>query len=124
MITISSEELQQYRVQLADYPDATINTALDTIEKNNGNLEAAFAELSARDSETQFRNVDLQELAHKCRDIVCSQPTEDFLGLINLVGGFLPPPVSLAVPVTLYILKIGIRNYCQVAKPDEGFVIQ
>ena len=119
MNAISFEQLQQYRVQLADYPDATIKTALDTIEKNNGNLEAAFAELSAQDSETQFRTVDLEELAHKCRDVVCSQPTEDFLGLINLVGGFLPPPISLAVPVTLYILKIGIRNYCQVAKPTS-----
>jgi hypothetical protein len=117
MIAISSEELQQYRVQLADYPDTAIKIALDTIEKNQGNLETAFAELSAQDSETQFRNVDLQELANKCRDVVCSQPTEDFLGLINVIGGFLPPPITLLVPVTLYILKIGIRNYCQVAKP-------
>lgn len=120
MIVISSEELQQYRVQLANYSDTSIKTALDTIEKNNGNLEAAFTELSAQNSETQFRTVDLQELASKCREVVCSQPTEDFLGLINLVGGFLPPPVSLAVPVTLYILKIGIRNYCDTAKPASA----
>ncbi len=120
MIAISLEELQQYRMQLVNYPDVSIKTALDTIEKNNGNLEAAFAELSAQNSETQLRAVDLQELTNKCREVVCSQPTEDFLGLLNLVGGFLPPPVSLAVPVTLYILKIGIRNYCNTAKPTSA----
>ncbi len=117
MASISKEELQQYRAQLSDYPDAGAKTALDTIEKYNGNLEAAFTELSEQDGETQFRAVDLEDLARKCRETVCSQPTEDFLGLLNLVAGFLPPPVSLAVPVTLYILKIGIRNYCQSPKP-------
>jgi hypothetical protein len=117
MASISLEDLQQYRVQLSNHPDAGAILALDIIEKYNGNLEAAFVELAKQDSETQFRSVDLEELARKCRETVCSQPTEDFLGLLNLVAGFLPPPVSLAVPVTLYILKIGIRNYCQSEKP-------
>lgn len=115
MASISKEELQHYRTQLSDYPDTGAKTALDTIEKYNGDLEAAFTELSQLQG-AQFREVDLDELARKCRETVCSQPTEDFLGLLNLVAGFLPPPVSLAVPVTLYILKIGIRNYCQEPK--------
>ncbi|MBF2065326.1 MAG: hypothetical protein IGS39_13020 [Calothrix sp. C42_A2020_038] len=46
MASISSEQLQQYRAQLWDYPDAGVLAALDTIEKYNGNLEAAFAELA------------------------------------------------------------------------------
>ncbi|BAZ12681.1 hypothetical protein NIES4071_45130 [Calothrix sp. NIES-4071] len=117
MASISKEELQHYRAQLSEYPDAGAKKALDTVEKYNGDLNAAFAELSEQDGETQFRAVDLEELAIRCRETVCSQPAEDFLGLLNLVAGFLPPPISLAVPVTLYILKIGIRNYCQSPKP-------
>jgi hypothetical protein len=113
MTLISSEELLQYRVQLIEYPDKSATSALDIIEKHKGDLEVAFAELSHQDGETQLRMVDLEELANRCRDAVCSQPTDDFLGLLNLVAGFLPPPISLAVPVTLYILKIGIRNYCK-----------
>ncbi|MBW4602946.1 MAG: hypothetical protein KME29_26145 [Calothrix sp. FI2-JRJ7] len=115
MASISKEELQHYRTQLSDYPDAGAKTALDTIEKYSGDLEAAFTELSKQDG-AQFREVDLEEFARKCRETVCSQPTEDFLGLLNLVAGFLPPPISLAVPVTLYILKIGIINYCKLPK--------
>ena len=117
MASISKEELQQYRALLSNYLDAGAKTALDTIENYNGNLEAAFSELSEQNGKIQFRAVDLEELARKCRETVCSQPTEDFLGLLNLVAGFLPPPAYVAVPVTLYILKIGIRNYCELPKP-------
>lgn len=42
MASISLEELQHYRKQLSDYPDAGAKTALDTIEKYNGDIEAAF----------------------------------------------------------------------------------
>jgi hypothetical protein len=116
MAFISFEEIQQYRAQFTDYPDAGAITALDTIEKYDGNLESAFAELSQQNGEVSFRAVELEEFARKCRETVCSQPTEDFLGLLNIVAGFLPPPASLAVPVTLYILKIGIRDYCKPPK--------
>jgi hypothetical protein len=114
MTVITSAELQQYQVQLADYPDAAAKAALDAIAENNGNLEAAFTELAQKSGEAGFRQIDLEELVNRCRDTVCSKPTEDFLGLLNLVAGFLPPPASLAVPVALFILKIGIRNYCRI----------
>jgi hypothetical protein len=116
MTVITSEELQQYQAQLVDYPDVDVKAALDAIAKNNGNLEAAFTEISEQSSETTFLQIDLEELVNRCRDTVCSKPSEDFLGLLNLVAGFLPPPASLAVPVALYILKIGIRNYCRTEK--------
>jgi hypothetical protein len=114
MTVITSAELQQYQAQLADYPNKDVQVALDAIANNNGNLEAAFTELAQNSGEAGFRQVDLEELVNRCRDTVCSKPTEDFLGLLNLVAGFLPPPASLAVPVALFILKIGIRNYCHI----------
>ncbi|PAX59595.1 hypothetical protein [Brunnivagina elsteri] len=114
MTVITSAEIQEYQAQLKDYPDVDVKAALDAIANNNGNLEAAFAELAQKNGEAGFRQMDLEELANRCRDTVCSKPTEDFLGLLNLVAGFLPPPVSLAVPVALFILKIGIRNYCRI----------
>ncbi|BAZ41678.1 hypothetical protein NIES4101_76460 [Calothrix sp. NIES-4101] len=116
MTLITPVELQEYQSQLVNYPDADVKVGLDAIAKYDGNLEAAFSELSAQSGEATFRQVDLAEFANRYRDAVCSKPAEDFLGLLNLVAGFLPPPASLAVPVALYILKMGIHNYCRAGK--------
>lgn len=135
MTIITSTEIDQYRQQLEGSTNNAINMAdvvlgLNAIAKHNGNLELAFADLLPDDTK-QFQNldipgldisketkkldieIDIAAIAQKCREAVCSEPTTDLLGLLNIVAGFLPPPVSLAVPVTIYILKIGLRNYCR-----------
>ncbi|MBW4672003.1 MAG: hypothetical protein KME60_32410 [Cyanomargarita calcarea GSE-NOS-MK-12-04C] len=117
MITITSDEIANFRSQLTDNPEAL--AALDLIEDCQGNLEDATSLILMRDGKEQFRQVDLAELANKCRKAICSEPTEDFLGLLNLVGGFLPPPASLAVPVVVYVLKVGVKNFCKVPKPQQ-----
>jgi hypothetical protein len=110
MITLTPQEIAQYREQL-DNPEAL--AALDLIADCNGNLEDATSLILMRDGREQFREVDLEELVNKCHDVICSEPTEDFIGLINVISTFLPPPISLAVPVALYVLKIGIKNFCR-----------
>jgi hypothetical protein len=114
MISITAQELKEYRLLLSDYPDNTALDGLDAVEQCQGNLEDALALLGNRSETQQLRQIDLNNLAEMCRYAVCSQPTEDFIGLLNIVSGFLPPPASLAVPVALYIIKLGVRNYCRI----------
>jgi hypothetical protein len=113
MILITAQELKDYRLLLSDYPDNTVIDGLDAIEQCQGNLEDALSLLSNQSETQQLRQIDLDVLADMCRHVVCSQPTEDFIGLLNIISGFLPPPTSLAIPVALYIIKVGVRNYCR-----------
>jgi hypothetical protein len=113
MISITAQELREYRLLLSDYPDHNALDGLDAVEQCRGNLEDALTLLGNQSETKQLRQIELDELTDMCRNAVCSQPTEDFIGLLNIVSGFLPPPASMAVPVALYIIKLGVRNYCR-----------
>ncbi|AFY99989.1 hypothetical protein [Calothrix sp. PCC 6303] len=119
MNSITAQELKEYRLLLSDYPDNTALDGLNAVEQCQGNLEDALALLVNQSGTRQLLQIELDNLAQMCRNAVCSQPTEDFIGLLNIVSGFLPPPASLAVPVALYIIKLGVRNYCQISNPGS-----
>jgi hypothetical protein len=123
MYTVTPEELQQLRSQLANYPPA--QKALTEIEDCEGDLEDATISLAIRaGQQPQQDNADwLASLAKRCRAAICQEVVRENLqkgelekAAIALVNIGLVPPI-LATPVIIYVLKQGLEPFC---KPLEG----
>ncbi len=122
MITVTPEEISQFRSQFEDNPD--VRAVLDLIEQRNGNLETAAKILAIRAGYEPSRKSNiLDELLEKSRKIICQQEFRDELaaGIIPLVieplamSAAIPP--GLASVVAIYVFKIGVKKFCQV--PDS-----
>ncbi|GAX39309.1 hypothetical protein NIES4075_02610 [Tolypothrix sp. NIES-4075] len=122
MITVTPEEISQFRSQFEDNPD--VRAVLDLIEQRNGNLETAAKILAIRAGYEPSRKSNiLDELLEKSRNIICQQEFRDELaaGIIPLVieplamSAAIPP--GLASVVAIYVFKIGVKKFCQV--PDS-----
>ncbi|WP_287267124.1 MULTISPECIES: hypothetical protein [unclassified Moorena] len=118
MITVTREEIEQFRYQLANYPEAL--AALNEIEEEEGDLEYA-TEIIA--SEAGIDRIDikeswLQNLARRCRHIICQDEFKNDLlagGITTLIPYLVQSvnlPVALATPVAIYIVKIGVKSFC------------
>ncbi|MBR8834133.1 MAG: hypothetical protein DSM106950_08855 [Stigonema ocellatum SAG 48.90 = DSM 106950] len=121
MITVTPEEISQFRSQFEDNPD--VRAVLDLIEQRNGNLETTAKILAIRAGyEPSRRSNILDELLEKSRQIICQEEFRDELaaGIIPLVieplamSAAIPP--GLASVVAIYVFKIGVKKFCQV--PD------
>lgn len=123
MITVTTEEIAQYRTELADYPDSL--AALDEIEVCEGDLEAAAYVLAINAGEEVVRSDPkwLDRFAQKCRRVICQEEFKDellpdlsrelvvaLIGYLVATGAF---PVALATPVAIYVIKIGVKNFCK-----------
>lgn len=118
MTTVTSQEIAQFRSQLAEYPSAM--EALDVIEDCEGDLEDAAMTLAIKAGQQPERaNSEwLDALARKWRAVICEQDfREDLLNgsvekmIVHLytIESF---PKILATPVLLYVLKQGVNNFC------------
>jgi hypothetical protein len=118
MTTVTQEEINQFREQLAGYPEAI--AALDLIEQRNGNLETAAKILAIRAGYEPSRKLDLlDELSEKCRKVICQEEFKEDLaaGVIVAVieplatGAGIPP--GLASAIAIYAFKTGVKKFCQ-----------
>jgi len=125
MITVTPEEISQFRSQLADSPEAL--EALDAIEKCQGNLEAAaqLIAVETTDTEVSLRGDSnyLDHLAQKLSKIICQEEFDDLMtGVLTAAIATLAAsgniPVALATPVLIYVAKIGKKQFCETAKPE------
>ena len=113
-IKVSSEEIEQLRSQLANNSEAI--AALDVIQECDGYLEDAVTLLAMRETGKEpDKSINLDKLAEKCRNVICGDKKEDVLELFNVIAPFFPPPTSLALPVVLYVVKIGVKKFCKTA---------
>jgi hypothetical protein len=118
MTIVTSQEIAQFRSELADYPEAM--NALDAIEDCEGNLEDAAIALAIRAGQQPQRdNAEwLDALARKCRAVICQKEFREDL----LKGSFAPMvkylaqtpllPGILATPVLMYVLRQGLNDFC------------
>ncbi|MBD2694201.1 hypothetical protein [Anabaena catenula] len=119
MTKVTSQEIAQFRSQLADDPQAM--GALDLIEDCDGDLEDAAMSLAIRAGQQPERtNAEwLDALARKWRAVICEQEYRE-----DLVNGSIPAmmthlttipafPKILATPVLIYILKQGVNTFCE-----------
>jgi DNA repair exonuclease SbcCD ATPase subunit len=118
MTTVTSQEIEQFREQLRDYPEAI--AALEVIEQRNGNLETAAKILAIRAGYEPSRKLDLlDELSQKCRKVICQEEFKEDLaaGVIVAVieplatGAGIPP--GLASAIAIYAFKTGVKKFCQ-----------
>lgn len=123
MATVTQEEIQQFREQLRDYPEAL--DALDLIEENEGDLEIAANLLAQEAGVVIVRSKPsiLDDLAQKLRDVICDEIfINDLMGGALTAGvGYLTAsgqiPTALATALVIYLAKIGVRKFCQ---SDDG----
>ncbi|MEH2175640.1 hypothetical protein [Nostoc sp.] len=119
MTKVTSQEIAQFRSQLADDPSDM--EALDLIEDCDGDLEDAAMTLAIRAGQQPERaNSEwLDALARKWRVVICEQEyREDLLNtsLVKMMEHLKTTPTFpkiLATPVLLYVLKQGINNFCE-----------
>lgn len=126
MITVTPEEITQFRSQLADSPEAL--AALDAIEECKGNLEAAtqLIAVETTDTEVSLRGDSnyLEKLAQKLSKIICQEEFDDLMtGVLTAAIATLAAsgniPIALATPVIIYVAKIGTKKFCEAAKPES-----
>ncbi|ACK68742.1 conserved hypothetical protein [Gloeothece citriformis PCC 7424] len=117
MVSLTSEEISQYRSQLADYPDAVV--ALDEIDNCEGDLEDATLNLAIRVGQQPDRNDFLNGLAKRYRVEICQDMLQQELlkgNLILVVDTLMKAelfPSVLVTPVVLYVMKQGVKSFCE-----------
>ena len=118
MVTITSQELAQYRSQLSAYPEAL--EALDAIEDCEGDLEdAAIALAISAGYEPDTSDNWLALLAKRCRVPICEQEyREDLLNgnctkAVEYVVSTKLCPALLVTPVIIYAMKTGVNDFCE-----------
>ena len=118
MNIVTSEEIEQFREQLRDYPDAI--AALDVIEQRNGNIETAANILAIRAGYEPSRKSNLlEEWSEKCRKVICQEEFREDLAAGVIVAVVEPLAISAAIPpglataIAIYAFKTGVKKFCQ-----------
>ncbi len=118
MTTVTQEEIQQFREQLRDYPEAI--TGLDIIEQRNGNIETAAKILAIRAGYEPSRKINLlDEMSEKCRKVICQEEFREDLAAGVIVAVVEPLATSAGIPpglataIAIYAFKTGVKKFCQ-----------
>lgn len=117
MIVLTSAEIQQYRIELAENSAAL--AALAMIEDCEGDLEDAAIALALRVGQEPDRSEQwLDGLAKRWRVILCQTDVQAELtqgtiaNAVALLTSETTLPALLATPVVLYVLKTGTELFC------------
>ncbi|WP_293131426.1 hypothetical protein [Microcoleus sp. bin38.metabat.b11b12b14.051] len=118
MVIITSQEIAQFRSQLAEYPAAL--KALDEIEDCEGNIEDAAISLAIQaGQEPNISENWLDGLAKRCRVAICKSEIKEELmnGQLNaafrdLVVAKICPQILVA-PTIIYVFKTGVNDFCE-----------
>jgi len=129
MTIVTPAEISQVRSVLAGNSNAS--AALQVIEECEGNLEDAFEVLMIEsgamgEADRQGFGTSLEQLAQRCRNVICQEEfreeivegfSRDLLNtLVPMIAGQLLAgnlPAVLAIPIAMYVLKLGIKRYCK-----------
>jgi len=118
MITVTFEEIAQYRSELSASPEAL--RALDMIEDCEGDLEdAAIALALQARQEPDTSERWLEGLAKRWRAVLCqvdikaSLTTGSLQNVMQAIAQETDLPPVLAVPVIIYVLKTGVEDFCK-----------
>lgn len=116
-LIVTVEEIEHFRALVADYPDALV--ALDEIEVCDGDLEDAAINLGIQvGQEPDTSDRWIEGLAKRWRHILCQTDLKESLetGLTGnallLISEHTTLPLKLATPVAIYVVKTGIRDFC------------
>lgn len=116
MTVVTQTEIEQFREQLKDYPEAL--ATLDTIQECEGNLEDAAQVIVLEAGEEEVQSELLEKLITRCRSVICQEDMKEELPvLIAAIAEFLGSssgfPPGLATPIAIFVTKRGMKNFCQ-----------
>ncbi len=118
MVIITSQQIAQFRSQLAEYPEAL--KALDAIEDCEGNIEDAAISLAIQaGQEPNISENWLDGLAKRSRVAICKSEVKEELtnGQLNaafrdLVAAKTGPEIFVT-SVIIYVFKTGVNEFCE-----------
>jgi hypothetical protein len=123
MITVTQAEIEQYRSQLQEYPDAL--KGLDVLEECEGKLEYAAETIAIERGELQDNLGEedpnepswLENKAEKLRPHICTPAFKDALnqGLYTVMGLLIPVVgySGLLILIIIYISKKNLDEFCK-----------
>ena len=118
MITVTLDEIDQYRTDLTNDPIAL--RALDMIEDCEGDIEDAAIALALQVGQQPDRSDQwLDGLAKRWRVFLCQTEQKEPLMAGSIVEAVrslsveTSLPSILAVPIVLYVLKSGVDSFCK-----------
>jgi hypothetical protein len=119
MTILTTEQIAEFRDQLASYPDAL--KALEVIADCEGDLEDAAMVIAIRVGQQPdtANSLWLDGLAKKCRAVICQQEFRNdmvngsFAAIVEaLINTKICHPL-LVTPVLLYVFQQGVNKFCQ-----------
>ncbi|MDX2229882.1 MAG: hypothetical protein NW220_09605 [Leptolyngbyaceae cyanobacterium bins.349] len=117
-IILSLEEIEFYRSELADAPEAL--AALDVLADCEGDLEDAAITLAIQSGqEPTISERWIDGLAKRWRHILChaeiQEALEDGLSgeVLSVITASTNLPIRLATPVAIFVLKTGVETFCK-----------
>lgn len=121
MTILTSEQIAQYRSELAGYPEAL--AALDEVEACDNSLEDAAEVLAIESGYTSSTLAEsdqsyLDKLTEKARKVICSKYTGDVLELFKDLRDFMPFPGNLATLVAINVTKIAVDKFCESSESE------
>jgi hypothetical protein len=121
MTILTSEQIAQYRSELASDPQAL--AALDEVEACDNSLEDAAEVLAIESGYTKSTLAEsdqsyLDKLTEKARKVICSKYTGDLLELFKDWRDFMPFPGNLATLVAINVTKIGVPKFCESSESE------
>ncbi len=118
MVILTSQEIAQFRSQIAEYPTAL--EALDTIEDCEGDVEDAAISMAIQVGQMPTTSEKwLDGLAKRCRVAICQKDYRQDLiqGNIAATVEYLMQqkicPELLVAPVVIYVVKTGVSSFCE-----------
>ncbi|HEY9906813.1 MAG TPA: hypothetical protein V6D18_04305 [Thermosynechococcaceae cyanobacterium] len=117
-IIVTPEEIERFRAELSSYPDAV--AALDELADCEGDLEDAAISLAIQvGQEPDTNDRWIEGLAKRWRHVICQEGLKENLESGAIANALLMMtehttlPLKLATPVTIYVIKTGVPNFCQ-----------
>lgn len=119
ILSVTSEELEQFRTILAGYPDAL--AALDVIADCEGDLEDAAITLAIQaGQEPNTSDRWLDGLAKSWRHVLCRADIKTALqsgltpGVLLSLTEHTTLPLKLVTPVAIYVIKSEVEDFCHL----------
>ena len=118
MIQVTADQIEQYRAQLADYPEAL--KGLDLLADCEGELEDAAISLALRagmQPDTSDRWLDglscLAAFAAVCLVRLRELVGQDLKAAVEALAAIAAIPPALALIVILYVQMMGVEPFCK-----------
>ncbi|MCS6813463.1 MAG: hypothetical protein NZ772_07815 [Cyanobacteria bacterium] len=120
-IQLTPAEIAHYRSAVSDIAEAM--TALDMIEDCDGDIEDAAISLAIHAGQQPTTSDRwLEGFAKRWRALLCRPAMQTILLEENLAEAFnlltleTDIPSTLGMPLIIYVLKVGVEDFCHVLK--------